>query len=135
LQKRIALIFPLLLAACVTGGPPGERIRAVESSIPGVPIPGGSVEEGRYDGGGGVVMAFCACPGLGTGELLRFFEVRMPEWGWTPVAAAAPQPRQLSFERDGVPVLVGVEAEGGRFSIIRGARGDWGFMPQLREPQ
>jgi hypothetical protein len=135
LRKLIVLFLPLFLAACASGRPPAERIRAVQGSIPGVPIPAGSVKEGRYDGGGGVLMVFYARPGLEAGELLRFFEVQMPAWGWRSVVAAAPQPRQLTFERNGVPVLIGVEAEGGRFSIIRGAHGDWGFMPQLRDPR
>ena len=85
-------------------------------------------------------MAFYAHPRLQGEEVLRFYEKQMPAWGWTPIVPAAPQPRQLSFERDEVPVLIGVETtedagQGSRFSIIRGARGDWGFMPRLREPQ
>jgi hypothetical protein len=137
LQKLITLVIPVLLAACASSRPPVERIRAAQSAIPGVPVPAGSVEEGRYDGGGGVVMAFYSHPRLGGGEVLAFYERHMPEWGWRPVRPQAPAPRERSFERDGVPVLIGVEAEGGpaRFSIIRGARGDWGFMPQLRKPQ
>lgn len=88
-----------------------------------------------YDGGGGVIMAFYNHPQLTGDQILRFYEKQMPAWGWLPIVPSAPQPRQRSFEREGVPVLVGVEATGGRFSIIRGARGDWGFMPQLREPK
>jgi len=108
----------------------------VESAIPGVPVPAGSVEEGRYDGGGGVVIAFYSHPRLQGNEVFAFYERWMPEWGWSPVEPRAPAPHQRSFERDGVPVLIGMEAETGpaRFSIIRGARGDWGFMPQLRQP-
>ncbi len=137
MQKLVTLIIAVLLAACVTGGPPVERIRAVQSAIPGLPVPAGSVEEGQYDGGGGVVMAFYSHPRLGGEEVLVFYERTMPQWGWAPVEQQGPAPRQRSFERDGVPALIGVEAEGrpARFSIIRGARGDWGFMPQLRKPQ
>ncbi len=85
-------------------------------------------------------MAFYAHPRLEGREVLRFYEKQMPDWGWTPIVLAAPLPRQLSFEREEVPVLIGVETmedaePGSRFNIIRGARGDWGFMPQLREPQ
>ncbi len=137
MRKLITLIIPVLLAACVSGRPPGERIRAVPSGIPGVPVPAGSVAEGSYDGGGGVLMAFYSHLRLRGEEVLAFYDRRMPDWGWKPVEAQAPAPRERSFERDGVPVLIGVEAEGGpaRFSIIRGARGDWGFMPQLRKTQ
>jgi hypothetical protein len=135
LQKLIALIIPVLLAACATNRPPGERLRAVQSAVPGVPVPLGSEEQSQYDGGGEVLMVFYAHPWLGEVEVLHFFEQRMPEWGWAPIIPAMPQSHQLSFERDGVPVLIGVEGAGGRFSIIRGARGDWGFMPQLREPR
>jgi hypothetical protein len=80
-------------------------------------------------------MAFYSHPRLKGDEVLAFYERRMPEWGWELVEQRKSPPLQRSFERDGVPVLIGVEAEGGsaRFSIIRGARGDWGFMPQLRK--
>jgi hypothetical protein len=137
LQKLIILIIPAFLAACVSSRPQAERIRAEQSAIPGVPVPAGSLEQGRYDGGGGVVMAFYSHPRLKGDEVLAFYERRMPERGWAPVELEEPPPRQRSFERDGVPVLIGVEAEAApaRFSIIRGARGDWGFMPQLRKLQ
>jgi hypothetical protein len=140
LQKLFTLIIPVLFAACATSGSVAAGLRAMESAIPGVPVPVGSVQQGQYDGGGGVVMVFYTHPQLEGSELLRFYERLMPEWGWVPVELQAPPPRQRSFERNGVPVLIGVEAEdpagqGSRFSIIRGARGDWGFMPQLRKPQ
>jgi len=140
LQKLIMLIIPVLFASCATNGPVVARRPAEESVIPGVPVPIGSLEQNQFDGGGGVLMAFYAHPRLQGEEVLRFYEKQMPAWGWTPIVPAAPQPRQLSFERDEVPVLIGVETtedagQGSRFSIIRGARGDWGFMPRLREPQ
>jgi len=137
LQKLIIAIIPVLLVACATSGPEAGRLPAVQSVLPGVPIPAGSVGQGEFDGGGGVLMAFYTHPRLDGAEILRFYETQMPAWGWAPVEPEAPPPRQRSFERDGVPVLIGVEAGGApaRFSIIRGARGDWGFMPQLREPE
>jgi hypothetical protein len=139
LQKFFAMVIPVLFAACASGGPVAveDGLRAAESVIPGVPVPAGSVEQGEFDGGGGVLMAFYAHPRLDAAEVLRFYEKWMPEWGWRQVTPEAAPPRQRSFERDGVPVLIGVEAEEApaSFSIIRGARGDWGFMPQLRKQE
>lgn len=139
-QIWLLFLCSILLSACVTGRRAPGGVEAVESAVPGLPVPRGSVEQGRFDGGGGVMMFFYSHPGLEEGQVLWFFEAQMPAWGWTPIQPATPQPRQLSFEREGVPVLIGVEAaeaaeQGVRFSIIRGARGDWGFMPQMREPQ
>ena len=135
-KQFLLMITVLFLASAAAPGDPTVG-RAVESVIPGVPVPAGSVQKGVHDGGGGIVMAFYGHPGLEAAEVLLFYEIRMPTWGWTAAPEWAMHPRQRSFERDGVPLLVGVEeAEGGgvRFSILSGARGDWGIMPQLREP-
>jgi len=134
------LIISVLFVGCATVPGRLSSAKPIESAIPGVPVPAGSQEQGLFDDGSGVVMAFYAHPRLRGGQILRFYETQMPAWGWVPASGRAEHPRQRSFERDGVPVLVGVdEADasevGGRFSILRGARGDWGFMPQLREPQ
>jgi hypothetical protein len=138
LQKLIVLIIPVFIASCATSGPVAARWPAEESVIPGLPVPAGSLAQSQFDGGGGVLMAFYAHPRLEGREVLRFYAKRMPDWGWTAIRPAASLPRQLSFEREEVPVLIGVETledaePGSRFNIIRGARGDWGFMPQLRE--
>jgi hypothetical protein len=137
MRKQFLLMISVLFLACAAAQGDTGGGGAVESAIHGVPVPAGSVQEEVYDGGDGIVMAFYGHPGLEAAEVLRFFETQMPIWGWTAAPERATHPRQRSFERDGVPLLVGVEeAEGGgaRFSILSGARGDWGFMPQLREP-
>ena len=141
---RIAVILlcaSSLLAACA-GRPAGKTSgdpAAEPSAVEGVPVPAGSVldDQGVYDGGEGIVMAFYTNARLGPGEVLRFYERQMPLLGWTPLAGRAGLPRERTFERDGVPVLIGAEAEAGgsRISILRGARGDWRFMPQMQGPK
>ncbi len=133
--------IPLLLIGCA-GGPKGGSaadLRAESSAIADVPVPAGSVldEQGVYDGGEGIVMAFYSNPRLRPEQVLRFYDRQMPLLGWKPLASEAPLPRERTFEREGVPVLIGVEAQGGgsRISILRGARGDWRFMPQMKGPQ
>jgi hypothetical protein len=137
----IPLCASCFLVACA-GGPPGRttaHLRAEPSAIAGVPVPAGSIldEQGVYDGGEGIVMAFYTNPKLTPEQALRFYDRQMPPLGWKPLAGEATLPRERTFERDGVPVLIGVEAEAGgcRISILRGARGDWRFMPQMKGPQ
>ena len=131
----------LLLIACA-GGPAGRtaaKPAAEPGAITGVPVPAGSVleDQGVYDDGQGIVMALYTNAHLGPEKVLQFYERQMPLLGWSPSAGGAAAPRERSFERDGVPVLIAAEAQGrgSRISILRGARGDWSFMPQMREPK
>ena len=136
------LIIPVLFASCATNGPVVARWPAEESAIPGVPVPRGSLESrASTTGAEGSSWPFMPTPGWTGEQVPRFYEEQMPAWGLdADRSGRAPAAPALLRARRGVPVLIGVEAtedagQGSRFSIIRGARGDWGFMPRLREPQ
>ena len=132
------LMILALLCGCVGVGGPGSQghVRAVESVIPGVPVPEGSrlSEGGVFDGGEGVAMVFYTHSRLSGEQVLVFYDRVMPQWGWGVHRSEVVHQFQRAYARDGVPVIIGVDKrEGGvSFSILKGVSGDWGYMAPLR---
>ena len=108
---------------------------AVEGIIKGVPVPEGSVldEDAYYSDEEGVEMASYSHPHLSGRELLQFYDFCMPQWGWQEVEEGRHR-LQRSYNNGGVPVLIGVDKKkrGASFNILKGAAGDWGYIPSLR---
>jgi hypothetical protein len=111
-------------------------LRAVEGVIEGMPVPEGSILERDtyYRDDEGVEMASYSHPRLSGAELLQFFDVCMPRWGWEVSDQDYRYRLQRSYSKNGVPVLIGVDKreDGTSFNILKGVAGDWGCIPSLR---
>ena len=111
-------------------------IDAVESIISGLPVPEGSVldEESYYNDSEGVQMAFYTHPVLTGNEVLTFFDVNMPLWGWELNPSGSAHLTQRYYSKEGVPAIIGVDKKdtGCSFSILVGVTGDWGYMAPMR---
>lgn len=109
----------------------------MQSAIPGIPVPEGSVldADGLFQDDQGVVMAFYTHPRWVGEQVLGFYDVQMPIWGWTAQGGGASHAFQRAYCLEGVQVLIGVDkrALGCRFSILKGVHGDWRYMAPLRD--
>ena len=132
-------LFLLVVCICVV---PGRAVFAdsasavaVEGIIEGIPVPEGSVFDGNtyFQGDDGVEMASYSHPKLSGKEVLQFYDVYMPQWGWEKVEQNQHR-LQRSYTNNGVPVLIGVDKKkmGSSFNILKGVSGDWGYIPSLR---
>ena len=134
----VGLAAAMLLCGCTGLGRQArpEEIQAVQSLIPGVPVPEGSrlSEGGLFDGGEGVAMVFYTHPRLQGQEVLEFYDRVMPGWGWSVQPSEVLHRLQRAYVKDGVPIVIGVDKreKGASFNILKGVRGDWGYMAPMR---
>ena len=133
------LLLSVLIPLCALSDD-CAALRAVEGVIEGMPVPEGSIldRDTYYRDDEGVEMASYSHTRLSGAELLQFFDVCMPRWGWEVSDEDNRHRLQRSYSKDGVPVLIGVDKreDGTSFNILKGVAGDWGYIPSLRpEPQ
>jgi hypothetical protein len=132
----------LLLGYCAASVPAPAvadtcgQVGAVESVIEGLPVPLGSLldRDTHYRGDDGVEMVSYSHPKLTGEELLAFFDLCMPGWGWEGRVEGNINRFQRTFVKDGVPVVIGADKRdtGCSFNILKGVAGDWGYMAPLR---